>query len=140
MLLRTLKKLLFPEDKKTHQYDNPFAYKLVEYTSADSSKTEIIWNGTNLTPPSYVVDISQKFKLYRHKVYDSDIPQYKPCSGERYFSYKSAEKYVKERKPVLEFYWERNFDGCQDHYSSYEEYFAVACRRIDKPRLELLTK
>lgn len=136
-LRETIKKLF--SKPKTHQYNNEYAYKLVEYVAGDNKKREILWNGTNLTPPKYIVDKSKNYKLYLNKVYNDTQIKYIPKKGERYFTYKSSEKYIQERLPVLKLYWENNYLDCQNRYSSYEEYIAISCKPIGKQRIELVT-
>ena len=138
MRLVDLVSKLFPK-KKTTQFKHDSAYRFLVYLSADNSVMEIIWNGTNLLPPDYVLDKSKQFKLYFDSATELS-PQHKPKAGERYFSYKTPEKYIQERTPMLEFCWKANMNNCQKMYSSWEEFFAVSCRNMDKPRIELVVQ
>lgn len=124
---------------KTSQFKGGFSYHLLEYVSGDKKHKEIVWNGTNLNPPAYILDKSKKFKLYLTQAKEL-IPYYQPQNGERFFSYKSPETYLQERKPILQFYWDQNYLECQKNYSSYEEFFAISCKSMNKSRIELRTK
>ena len=128
------------KSKRSKQVIGQYSYSLLEYISPDGSMKEVIWNGTNMKPPSYVLSKDKKFKLYLNTDYSRPFSNYTPKKGERYLTYKTAEEYIKERQPVLQLYWDKNYLDCQKTYSSYEEYFAIACNSMNKHRINLKTK
>lgn len=126
--------------KNTKQVVGNYSYSLLQYRSADETDKEIIWNGTNLSPPKYILSKNKKYKLFLDKEFVLQYTNYSPKQGERYLTYKTAEEYIKERQPILQLYWDNNYLECQQTYSSYEEYFAISCRGMNKNRLNLKTK
>ena len=123
-------------DKKFHQFLNDDSYRVIEYKNHELKISELIWNSTNITPPNYVLDITNKFAL-DYNGYGERYPTYQLKINERYFGYKTPSSYIKDRSPVLKFYWEHNFFNCKEMYSSYEEFFAISCVTMTKQRLEL---
>lgn len=128
------------KNNKSKQVIGGDSYSLLQYKSADGSIEEVIWNGTNMKPPSYILSRNNKFKLYMNTEFSKSYPNYSPKQGERYLTYKTAEEYIKERQPVLRLYWDKNYLDCQKTYSSYEEYFAISCNSMNKNRLSLKIK
>lgn len=125
---------------KSKQVVGKYSYSLLKYKSADNSVTEILWNGTNLNPPGYILSKSRKFKLYIDENFSKEYSNYTPKKGERYFTYKSAEEFIKEKQPVLQLYWDKNYLDCKNTYSSYEEFFAIGCKSMNKLRIRLSVK
>jgi hypothetical protein len=130
----------FFKPNKSKQIVGKYSYSLLEYKTPDGSFKEIIWNGTNINPPSYILSRDKKFKLFLNTSFSKEYPNYTPKKGERFLTYKSAEEYIKERRPVLQLYWDKNYLDCQKTYSSYEEYFAIACNSMHKNRISLKIK
>ena len=140
MKLKNFTNKFFPNKRKTTQAKNEDSYRMIKYQSADDSIMEVVWNGTSLIPPEYILDRSKKFKLYKKEVFQEIIEHYNPSIGERYFFYKTKEDYVQERLPVLRSFWNLDFDNCNNYYSTFEEYVRMQVKDPEKPRIKLVTR
>lgn len=124
--------------KKLSRFPDETSYSLLIYSNK-LGEQEKIWNRTTLRPPSYVISNKTKEKLIYQNPDKNNINvihvDLQP--GMRYFDYKSSEDWVKERLKLSKIYWEHNFNNCKEKYETFEEFFAISCKTMDKARLEI---
>ncbi len=128
----------FLNKKKLSVYKTKDSYKDILYKSEDNKVEEIIFNRTNLKAPKYVVSIGGTQRLYYFSCIGDNKPNAKPIPKSREIVYKTPEEFVSDRVTLLKFYWESNFNSCRSRYSSYEEFVAISCSSMYKPRTKVV--
>lgn len=122
------------KEPKVSIYSHETSYRIIVYSS--NLGEERVWNGTNFPPPEYIINDIFGRLFYCGSVGDR-LPLYEPQKGERYFTYKTPEKWVKSRRLICKIYWDRNFQDIKKRYETFEEFFAISCSSMNKKRLDL---
>lgn len=126
------------KEKKVSIYKTIDSYKDILYSSKDESIQEVIFNRTNLKSPKSVKHKSG-VTLYYNRPVSNSISNKDEIISAREIRYLTPEEFIANRSPLIKFYWNNNFDECTKRYSSYEEFFAISCASMNKPRIKVIT-
>lgn len=134
------KELIFPKkEKKPSVFRYESSYSFLIYSDSETGKAEEIWNATNIEPPRYVYSKDNKSKLCYSGVHPGKMHLVSPALkvGDRYITYKTPEEFVRERKKLAKLYWESGYNQCREKYLDFDEFFALSCKSMNKPRFQI---